>query len=112
VSASRRSWSWPGLGKAKRKGRHPQVGVAELLILLTIILLVFGAKRVPQLSRSLGKGIREFREGVAEASREDDDIAELRARKNEEGAKTSPSEADPGGALDAEGDESPAAQKP
>jgi sec-independent protein translocase protein TatA len=86
--------------------------MTELLIVLTIILLVFGAKRVPQLGRSLGKGIREFREGVAEASREDYDAAELRARKNEEGAKASPSEADPGGALDAEGDESPTAQKP
>jgi sec-independent protein translocase protein TatA len=88
------------------------VGITELLIVLTILLLVFGAKRVPQLGRSLGKGIREFREGVAEASRQDDDAAELRARKNEEGGKASPSEADPGGALDAEGDESPTAQKP
>jgi sec-independent protein translocase protein TatA len=88
------------------------VGMTELLIVLTIILLVFGAKRVPQLGRSLGKGIREFREGVAEASREDDDAAELRARKNEEGPKSSPSEADPGGALDAEGDESPTGQEP
>lgn len=88
------------------------MGMTELLIVLTILLLVFGAKRVPQLGRSLGKGIREFREGVAEASREDDDAAELRARKNEEGEKASPSEADPGGALDAEGDESPTAQKP
>ena len=86
--------------------------MTELLIVLTILLLVFGAKRVPQLGRSLGKGIREFREGVAEASREDDDAAELRARKNEEGAKASPSAADPGGALDAEGDEFPTAQKP
>jgi sec-independent protein translocase protein TatA len=85
--------------------------MTELLIVLTIILLVFGAKRVPQLGRSLGKGIREFREGAAEASREDD-AAELRARKNEEGAKPSPSEADPGGALDAEGDESPTGQRP
>ena len=66
------------------------MGMTELLIVLTILLLVFGAKRVPQLGRSLGKGIWEFREGVAEASREDDDAAELRARKNEEGAKTSP----------------------
>ena len=86
--------------------------MTELLIVLTIILLVFGAKRVPQLGRSLGKGIREFREGATEAGREDEDAAELRARKNEEGAKVSPSEADPGGALDAEGDESPTAQKP
>jgi sec-independent protein translocase protein TatA len=39
----------------------------ELLILLAIVLLFFGAKRVPELGRSLGKGIREFRKGTAEA---------------------------------------------
>ena len=79
--------------------------MTELLIVLTIILLVFGAKRVPQLGKSLGKGIREFREGAAEASREDDDAAELRARKDEEGANTSASEAAPSVAPDAEGAE-------
>jgi len=83
------------------------VGALELLILLAIVMLLFGAKKVPQLGRSLGKGIREFHEGVAEASRDDDDAAELRARKNEEGEKAFPSEAAPGGASDAEGDESP-----
>ena len=38
----------------------------ELLIVLAIILLFFGAKRVPELGRSLGRGIREFRQGTAE----------------------------------------------
>ena len=38
----------------------PQVGGIELLILLVIILLFFGASRVPELARSLGKGKREF----------------------------------------------------
>jgi sec-independent protein translocase protein TatA len=71
------------------------VGVTELLIVLTILLLVFGAKRVPQLGRSLGRGIRDFREGMAEASREDDDAAELRARKDEEVEEPSPGETAP-----------------
>ena len=88
------------------------MGVTELLIVLTIILLVFGAKRLPQLGRSLGRGVRDFRVGMAEASGEDDDAAELRARKNEAGEKASPSDAGSGGALDAEGDESPTGQKP
>jgi sec-independent protein translocase protein TatA len=87
------------------------VGMTELLIVLTIILLVFGAKRMPQLGRSLGRSIRDFREGMSEVSRQDDDAAELRARRNEEGEKESPSEADPSGALDAEGDKSPTGQK-
>ena len=81
--------------------------MAELLIVLTIMLLVFGAKRVPQLGRSLGKGIREFREVTAEASRDSDaegaSVAELQARENEEGRGLSPSEADRGEASPARG---------
>ena len=42
------------------------MGGTELLIILTIILLFFGAKRIPELARSLGKGTREFRQGVSE----------------------------------------------
>ena len=43
----------------------PSMGGMELLIILAIILLFFGAKRVPELGRSLGSGIREFRKGTA-----------------------------------------------
>ena len=43
----------------------PQVGATELLIVLFIILLLFGAKRIPQLARSLGSGTREFRKGIS-----------------------------------------------
>ena len=81
--------------------------MTELLIVLTIILLVFGAKRLPQLGRSLGRGVRDFRVGMAEASGEDDDAAELRARKNEAGEKPLAREAGPGRASEAEGDEPP-----
>jgi len=45
----------------------PQVGGTELIILLVIILLLFGAKRIPQLARSLGVGGREFRKGISGA---------------------------------------------
>ena len=44
----------------------PQVGGTELIILLTIILLFFGAKRIPELARSLGRGKREFHKGTSE----------------------------------------------
>lgn len=36
----------------------------HLLILLVIILLLFGAKRLPEMGRSLGQGIKEFKEGI------------------------------------------------
>jgi sec-independent protein translocase protein TatA len=51
----------------------PSVGGLELLIILVIILLLFGAKRVPQLGRALGSGIREFRQGINEASKSGDE---------------------------------------
>ncbi len=45
----------------------PSMGGMEILIVLAVVLLFFGAKRVPELGRSLGRGIREFRQGTAEA---------------------------------------------
>jgi sec-independent protein translocase protein TatA len=36
-----------------------------MLILLVVLLLVFGAKRLPEMGRSLGKGMREFKDGVS-----------------------------------------------
>jgi sec-independent protein translocase protein TatA len=61
------------------------MGGMELLIILVIILLFFGAKRVPELGRSLGKGVRELRQGAAGA---DDDKEANRPRtkdREEEG---------------------------
>ena len=40
------------------------VSIWELLILLVVLLLIFGAKRLPEMGRSLGKGMREFKEAV------------------------------------------------
>jgi TatA/E family protein of Tat protein translocase len=37
-----------------------------LIIILVIVLLVFGAKRLPEIGRSMGKGIREFKSGIRE----------------------------------------------
>jgi sec-independent protein translocase protein TatA len=68
----------------------PQVGGVELLILLAIVLLFFGAKRIPQLAKSLGSGLQEFRKGTTEAS---EDAAELQARNKAEEEESSPTEA-------------------
>ena len=40
------------------------VSLPELIILLLVLLLVFGAKRLPEMGRSLGKGMREFKDSV------------------------------------------------
>ena len=43
-----------------------QIGWQEVLVILFLLLLLFGAKRLPELGQSLGKGIREFKRGVRE----------------------------------------------
>ncbi len=45
-------------------------GVPEMILIALVILLLFGAKRLPELARGLGKGIREFRSAVSETSDE------------------------------------------
>jgi sec-independent protein translocase protein TatA len=46
----------------------PQIGIAEIAIVLIIALIVFGPRKLPDLGRSLGRGLREFREGVSSIS--------------------------------------------
>jgi sec-independent protein translocase protein TatA len=41
------------------------ISLPELLILLVVLLLVFGAKRLPEMGKSLGKGMREFKDAVS-----------------------------------------------
>ena len=46
------------------------LGFPELLIIMVVILLLFGAKRIPEIAGSMGKGIREFKKNINEATRE------------------------------------------
>jgi sec-independent protein translocase protein TatA len=41
------------------------IGLPELLILLVVVLVVFGPKRLPEMGRSLGRGMREFKDSVS-----------------------------------------------
>ncbi|WP_273843002.1 twin-arginine translocase TatA/TatE family subunit [Rubrobacter calidifluminis] len=41
------------------------LGGSELLIVLVVVLLLFGARRIPELARGLGSGVREFRRGIS-----------------------------------------------
>ena len=47
------------------------LGYQELLIILVIVLVLFGANRLPELARSLGSSVKEFKKGVNEANKED-----------------------------------------
>lgn len=44
------------------------IGTTELLLIAALALLLFGGKKLPELMRGLGKGVREFKEGVKEVS--------------------------------------------
>jgi sec-independent protein translocase protein TatA len=61
----------------------PNIGLPEILIVLAIALIVFGPKRLPEMGRSLGKGIREFKDSVT-GNDEDDEPREIeRVRADE-----------------------------
>lgn len=45
----------------------PNIGPAELLVVLVVALLVLGPKRLPSAGRSLGQGLREFKDGISGA---------------------------------------------
>jgi sec-independent protein translocase protein TatA len=47
------------------------LGYQELLIILVIVLILFGANRLPELARSLGSSVKEFKKGVNEVKAED-----------------------------------------
>jgi sec-independent protein translocase protein TatA len=55
----------------------PNIGLPEILVVLVIALIVFGPKRLPELGRSMGKGIREFK-GAVSGDHEDDEDREMR----------------------------------
>jgi TatA/E family protein of Tat protein translocase len=55
----------------------PNIGLPEILVVLVIALIVFGPKRLPELGRSLGRGINEFK-GAMSGEHEDDEDKEMR----------------------------------
>jgi sec-independent protein translocase protein TatA len=57
------------------------LGYQELLIILLIVLILFGAARLPELARSLGSSVKEFKKGVNEAKAEDTSAAKKEEEK-------------------------------
>ena len=53
----------------------PNVSLWEILIVLLVVLLIFGPKRLPEMGRSLGKGMREFKDSVS--GKDDDERPQL-----------------------------------
>jgi sec-independent protein translocase protein TatA len=50
----------------------PNIGATEIVLLLLLALLLFGARRLPEIGKSLGKGMREFKDAVTGIGDKDD----------------------------------------
>lgn len=55
----------------------PNIGPLEIIIVLVIVLVIFGPKRLPDLGRSMGRGMREFKDSVTGNDKDDDRPAQL-----------------------------------
>ncbi len=67
-----------GPGSRYAPGMFGNIGTGEIILLLLLALLLFGAKRLPEIGRSMGQGMREFKDSVTGASKHVDEIrAEL-----------------------------------
>ncbi len=54
-------------------------GGQEIIVILAVVLLLFGARRLPELARSLGQGVKEFRKSIRDISEDVDDSAPPRS---------------------------------
>ena len=70
------------------------IGVPELIIVLVILLVIFGPKRLPGLGRSLGSGMREFKDSITGRSKDEDEDDEevVRGELEPPRASAAPSE--------------------
>ena len=80
------------------------LGMPEILLIMLIVLLLFGAKRIPEIAGSMGKGIREFKKNINDATRDVQDgindkprltEAELDARRATEARDRDASSSEP-----------------
>ena len=60
------------------------LGMQEILIIALIVLLIYGGKKIPELMKGLGKGVKSFKEGMKEV---DDELKDLNDKKEEEQKK-------------------------
>ena len=59
-----------------------RIGWGEILIIALIVLLLFGARKIPELMRGMGKGVKSFKDGMNGA--EEPEIKEDKEKKNDE----------------------------
>lgn len=57
------------------------LGIQEVLVIALVILLFFGGKKIPELMKGLGKGVRSFKEGMNEVQKDLDDVNKEEEKK-------------------------------
>jgi|AVFP01.1.fsa_nt_gi sec-independent protein translocase protein TatA len=60
------------------------LGFQEIIVILLILLLLFGGKKLPELAKGLGKGIKEFKSAASDISSEVKKASEVEEKKDEE----------------------------
>ena len=60
------------------------IGGQELLVILAIVIILFGAKKIPELASGLGKGIKEFKKATREADKEIEDAKNVAKKEVKE----------------------------
>ena len=57
------------------------LGMQEIIVIALIVLLLFGGKKIPELMKGLGKGVKSFKDGIKEV---DDEVKEMKEMTDEE----------------------------
>ena len=57
------------------------IGMLEMLLIALVVLLFFGGKKIPELMKGIGKGVRSFKEGMNNVEKEIDEIKELERKE-------------------------------
>jgi sec-independent protein translocase protein TatA len=82
-------------------GAMPNVGPLEIAVVLVIVLIIFGPKRLPELGQSMGRGIREFKSSLS-GDKDDDSPEEQRRELQASQAAAPDAETQPSAAPAAE----------
>jgi len=53
------------------------IGMQEILLIVLVVLLFFGGKKIPELMKGIGKGVRSFKEGMNNVEKEIDEIKDI-----------------------------------
>ncbi len=60
------------------------IGMQEVLLIALVVLLFFGGKKIPELMKGIGKGVRSFKEGMNDVEKEIEEVKEIKEPERKE----------------------------